>query len=196
MDDYKVESQSNRRRSSVIRVRDAIIEEIVMDRNAGYVTISYGDMGDFNMVHIKLVTLLVGRETIIQNQFEKELRLRDLKEGMIVDAAFSSDMTRSVPPQARAYKIVTVGEAKPSNVKTGRVLTVDVANSYFLTGRANDRSSQIRFNITDLTIILDQRGNRINLRDIRPGQTVRVEHANFMTMSIPPQTPAYRVQIL
>ncbi|NLP33663.1 MAG: hypothetical protein GX359_00485, partial [Clostridiales bacterium] len=44
--------------------------------------------------------------------------------------------------------------------------------------------------------ILDQNNNTIPLEAIQPGQLVRVEHAIFQTLSIPPQSPAYLVQVL
>jgi hypothetical protein len=50
--------------------------------------------------------------------------------------------------------------------------------------------------VDNSTEIFDRRGNRIRFRDLRPGQMVRVEHADFMTMSIPPQTTAYIVWVL
>lgn len=55
---------------------------------------------------------------------------------------------------------------------------------------------QMRFIVSDSTVMLDRRGNRINLRNLRPGMKVRVEHADFQTASIPPQTTAFRVQVL
>lgn len=81
-------------------------------------------------------------------------------------------------------------------IKIGRVLAVDVYNSYLLTGRAGDINSQIRYNVNRETVILDQRGRRISLRDLRRGEIVRVTHAPNMTFSIPPQTMAYRIQII
>jgi hypothetical protein len=52
------------------------------------------------------------------------------------------------------------------------------------------------FTISDETEILDQDENTISLEEIQPGQLVRVEHAMFQTLSIPPQSPAYQVEIL
>lgn len=194
--DFMRSNQSDRMGNQVIRVRDALIEEVVQDRNVGYVTISYGEMGKFNMIHILVVQLLVGRDTVLQNQFGQEILLRDLKKGMSVDAEFSSAMTASEPPQARAFRIVALRENDFSNIIVDRVMLVDTDNSFFITGNTNDINSQIRFNVTDTTIILNQRGNRICLCSLRPGQMVRVEHASFMTFSIPPQTTAYHVRII
>lgn len=179
------------------RVRDAKIEDIFRDRNAGYVTISYGIIGDFNMINIELITLLVGQNTIIQNEVGEELLLRDLEVGMMVNAEFSSMVTASIPPQSSAYRITVLGDEDwDTYVKVDRVLIVDSDDSYFMTGNANDINSQIRFNVSPTTLILDRRGNSISLLSLRPGQMVRVEHASYMTFSIPPQTTAYLVQVL
>ena len=182
---------------NVIHAENAIIEEISSDfrTGTGYVTISYGVMGNCGMIHMELVTLIVGRDTIIRDQFGQNLSLRDLREGMRVDAEFSASMTRSIPPQARAYRITVINQMD-TNITEGRVIDVDTNNGFLLTGRPNDIYSQMRFVITDATVIRDRRGRRIRLRDIRPGDFVVVEHANFQTMSIPPQTTAFDVQVL
>ena len=181
----------------VITAEDAFIEEIFTDSRSGtgYVTISYGVPGDFCMINMELVTLIVDRDTIIRDQFGQNMRFRDLREGMRVDAEFSSIMTRSIPPQSKAYRITVITQSTPS-ITEGRVLEVDTRNGFLLTGRADDIYSQMRFVITDATVIKNRRGRRIRLRDIRPGDFVSVEHANFQTMSLPPQTTAFNVQVL
>lgn len=189
-------NHSNRRDKDVRCVKDALIEEIFRDRNAGYVTISYGDMGDFNMIHIMVVQLMVGQDTVIQNQFGQKMRLRDLEVGMMVDAEFSTVMTASEPPKARAFMIKMLNKKRSSTVKVDMVMTVDVNNRFFITGNANDIQKQIRFNVSAATKIFDRRGNRICLSGLEPRQMVKVEHASFMTFSIPPQTTAYSVQII
>jgi hypothetical protein len=115
---------------------------------------------------------------------------------MRIDADFSTAMTRSIPPQSNAYRIVVLQEDGSSNVITDRVVSVDVNNGFLLTGNPYDINDQFNFNISDETVILDQSNNNIPLEAIQPGQLVRVEHANFMTLSIPPQSPAYLVQVL
>jgi len=185
-------SQNN----DVIRVNDAIIEETSMNNRTGYVTIAYGVLGDFRITHINLVVLIVSENTIIRDRFGRNLSFRNLRKGMKVDAQFSSVMTRSYPPQSNAFRITVVGENEPSNVTVGNVLSVDTKNNFLFTGRVNNINSVMRFVITDATRIFDRRGNRISLRNLRPGQTVRVEHATFQTPSIPPQTTAFQVQVI
>lgn len=198
MEDFLISSQRNSwsSKDDVIRTRDSIIEEIRVDRNTGFVTISYGVMGDFNMIHMELVTLVVDNNTIIRDRSGRNLRLSDLREGMVVDAEFSSAMTFSIPPQARAYRITVINNNTAFNITEGRVLSIDFENGFLYTGNANDLLSQMRFVITNSTVILDRNGNRIRLRNIRPGQRVRIKHATFQTFSIPPQTTAFVVQII
>jgi len=183
--------------SNTMRLENALIEEVsTNNQRTGYILISYVVKDQNNMLRKDLLRLNVGRDTIILDQFGESLRLGDLQEGMRVDAEFSSAMTRSIPPQASAYLIVTKAEVPSVNVTIDRVVSVDVANSFLLTGNPYDMYDQMRFNISDATVILDQSGNQIPLGAIQPGQLVRVEHANFQTLSIPPQSPAYLVQIL
>ena len=192
-------NQCNRtpsRNNDVIRVNDAIIEEVSMNNRIGYVTIAYGVMGDFRITHINLVVLIVTEDTRIRDKFGRNLSFRNLRKGMIVDAEFSTVMTMSNPPQSNAFRITVVGENEPFNVTVGNVLSVDTTNNFLFTGRVNNINSVMRFVITDATRILDRRGNRISLRNLRTGQTVRVEHATFQTPSIPPQTTAFQVQVI
>lgn len=189
-------NQCNRPRYDVIRTQGAIIEDISMNNRTGYVTISYGVIGAFQMIHKKVIVLLVNQNTIIKNQFNRNMLFRDLKVGMIIDAEYSRAMTRSMPPQAMAYRIMVVGAIDEPNVKIGRVLSVDLKNSFFVTGEEDDLNSQMRFVVTNSTLILNRRGDRILLNDLQNGQMVRVEHASFQTASIPPQTTAFLVQVV
>lgn len=182
--------------TKVNTVLDATIERIFSSENTRYVTISYRVVDQYFMVHKNFITLVVGPNTIINNQFGQNFSFNDLRLGMLIDADLSSAMTFSIPPQARAFRIIVSYKNWPFNSKMGRVLEVDAKNRFLYTGNANDINSQIRFVITNSTQILDRSGNRIRLEALKPGQLVRIAYATFMTMSIPPQTTAFRVQLL
>ncbi|MCH5264220.1 MAG: hypothetical protein J1F42_15065, partial [Lachnospiraceae bacterium] len=109
-----------------------------------------------------------------------------------------SAMTRSIPPQAQAFfiQVIRRGGGNRSETTTGRILEVNTRNSFLLVLRNQNPSSAIRFNITPDTVILDFFGRRTSLSSLMPGLRVRVEHATFMTASIPPQTTAFRVQMI
>lgn len=190
------------RRNRVINVEDAVIEEIFQDNNVSYVTISYGVLGDFNTINMELVRLVVDRNTIIRDRRGRRMGVRDLRVGNVVDASFSTAMTRSIPPQSRAFAITLIREyvnpIQPGfpNIVEDRIMEVDRNNNFLITGNPFDMMSQMRFVVDNSTEIFDRRGNRIRLRDLRPGQMVRVEHADFITMSIPPQTTAFRIWVI
>lgn len=182
--------------SDKIQIQDAIIEEIYYYNRTGFVTISYGVMDDFSMLHMQLVTLIISRDTEILNQFGQDLSFRDLRKGMVIDAEFSSAMTRSIPPQANAYRIIVKNYKIDFVVREDKIIGVDTRNNFLYTGSEYDPYNQMRFVITNETKIWNRRGNRINLRDLQRGQTVRIEHATFQTPSIPPQTTAFTVRVI
>lgn len=180
---------------NVIRVFSAVIEEIFRDRNATLVTVAYNDCigctGQGNRVR-----LVVNQETDIYDERGRNIRAGELERGMTVDAEFSSAMTRSIPPQAQAFFIRVTGRASRTVTTTGRIVEVNTRNNFILVLRDQNPSSLIRFNISNDTVILDPFGRRTPLSSMRPGFRVRVEHATFMTASIPPQTTAFTVQVI
>ncbi len=183
---------------TIIHVENALVEEVAADtENTGYVLISYEMSDENNMSYMQEVRLNVGDETIIIEENGTLLNLYDLQEGMRIDADFSSAMTRSIPPQSFAYQIVVLQEEEASvSITTDRVVGIDTDNGFLLTGNPYDMNDQNIFTISNETEIQDQDGNTIPLDTIQPGQMVRVVHAIFQTLSIPPQSPAYLVQVL
>lgn len=181
----------------IIHVENALIEEVVADTGRiGYVLISFPVNKDNNMIYMQEIRLNVGNSTIIIDEKGRSLNLFDLEKRMRIDADFSSAMTRSIPPQSYAYRIVLLQEEASMAIKTDRVVSVDIDNGFLLTGNPYDINDQFIFTISSKTDILDINNNRIPLETIQPGQLVRVEHAIFQTLSIPPQSPAYRVWVM
>jgi hypothetical protein len=177
---------------------NALIEAISTRNGTGLVTISYGVMDRNLITQMQVVTLVIGDNTRIINQYGNRTSFRVLNVGMVVNTRFSSSMTRSNPPQTRASNIVIVKESNSSLIEEGRVINVGQNSGfgYILTGNPNDPNRQMQYNISNTTKLRDRRGNRITLSAIRPGQTVRIERQSFQTMSIPPQTSALSVQII
>ncbi len=183
--------------SRIMHVENALVEEVFTNnRRTGYILISYGVEDQNDMIYIETLRLNVDRNTVIINQFGQELSLYELRKGMWIDADFSSAMTRSIPPQSTAYRIIVRADNPSVNVTTDRVAEVDVRNGFLYTGNPYDISDQMRFVVNNATVILDRNGNPMRLGALQPGQLVRVEHANFQTLSIPPQTTAFRIQLL
>lgn len=182
-------------RREVINVFDATINDVRTDRNTTFVTISYRNCRDCPE-RDGIVTLIVDRDTIIRNERGNSVRASELERGMIINASFSSAMTRSIPPQAQAFFIIIVSRRQRKQTTVGRIIEVNTRNDFILTIRDANLASIIRFNVTPETVILDPIGRRIRLSSLRPGLRVRVEHAAFMTASIPPQTTAFEIRVI
>ncbi len=181
-----------------ITAKNALIENIFVRNRIGHITISYEVEDRNRIILMQVVTLVTGRDTRIRDQFGNRIGANELRRGMVVNASFSSAMTRSIPPQARAFSIVVIKNDSTSLIEEGRVVRTftEGRNGYILTGVPNDPNRQMRYSVSRRTELRDREGNRITLRDIRPGQIVRIERASFQTASIPPQTSALTVQIL
>lgn len=187
------------RQGRIQQVNNALVEEVFVRSNtSGYVLITYTDRAPNGITFISSLRLNVNANTLIFDAQGRRLRITNIHRGMLVDSAFSSVMTRSIPPQSNAFLLVVRrrGNRPMNSVSTGRIVSVDVRNSSFNTGRPNDMSRQNRFIVTRDTLIRDRAGNPIRLSGLRPGQNVRVIHADFQTASIPPQTTAFYVQVL
>lgn len=178
-----------------IRVFSARIEEITRDRNTTFVTISYRDCIGCARPE-DLVRLVVDRNTIIHDERGRNILANELERGMTVDASFSSAMTRSIPPQAQAFLIRVVRRQTSNETTTGRIAEVNTRGNYIVTISNLNPSSAIRFNLSPETVIRNSSGRRIPLALLVPGLRVQIEHASFMTASIPPQTTAFTIQIL
>ncbi|MCH5265852.1 MAG: hypothetical protein J1F02_08120 [Lachnospiraceae bacterium] len=180
---------------NAIRVFSAVIEEVSRERNTTFVTIAYSDCircaGATDSVR-----LVVNQDTVIQDERGRNIRASGLERGMTVDASFSSAMTRSIPPQAQAFFIRVTGRTNQTETTTGRIVGVNTRNNFILVMLGQNPSSAIRFNISPDTVILDLLGRRTRLSSLQPGFRVRVEHASFMTASIPPQTTAFTVRVI
>ncbi|MPN15962.1 hypothetical protein SDC9_163298 [bioreactor metagenome] len=178
-------------------MHNALVEEVFANnRKTGYLLVSRGAKDQNEMVYIELLRLNIGRDTVIENQSGEPLCLYDIQKGMWINAEFSSAITKSIPPQSSAFKITVLGKIPSVSTTTDRVAIIDLNNNFLYTGDPNNIDDQMRFVISNKTIILDKNGNPIRLDQIRPGQLARVEHTSFQTLSIPPQSLAFRIQML
>ena len=179
----------------IITVANAIIDDIRSDNRSTFVTISYTDWSNGRKFE-QTVQLVVGRNTTILDERGNIVPVSELTPGMIVNASFSSSMTRSIPPQANAFLIRIVRRAASENIITGKILTVDRENRSFTTASDRNASSITRFNVPRSTPIYDSNGRTMNFSRLMPGMRVKVRHADVMTESIPPQTTAFEVRVL
>lgn len=176
-----------------ISVRNAVVEQIYLEPDAAYVTIRYGDCSRCRQ---QRVTLVVNHTTVILDETGREIPVRELEEGMLVDAVFSKIMTKSIPPQSQAFQIQVQSRPRRFDTTVGRIVEVNEKEHFIMTASTPNPASAIRFHITPETKILDPLGRKIPLSRLVPGLRVSVEHADFMTASLPPQTTAFEVRVI
>lgn len=181
--------------SFLTQITNATIDEIETGRNGSFVLVSYRDCPNCNRDN-QMIRLNVGNNTVIMDENSNRIPLTDLRVGMTVNAAFSNATTRSIPPQSAAYVIQVAGRPRNDNVTVGRIVDVNRQNRNFSTISDGNVSSVMRFNVADNTQILNGMGRPMSFSNLVPGLRVRVRHAAFMTMSIPPQTTAFEVRVI
>lgn len=182
-------------RNAEIRILRGLIEEIREDRNNLLVTVAYTECPACNRRGQKII-LVVGRNTLIYNETGDMVSAQELEKGMFINAFFSANMTRSIPPQATAYRIRIVRRPAKEIITEGRIIDIDRRNRSFTTISNANTSSIIRFNVPENAVIKDIFGRQMDFSDLVVGLRVRVRHAEYMTASIPPQTTAYEVQVI
>lgn len=74
-------------------------------------------------------------------------------------------------------------------------------NTFFITVfyancRNCRRSERVRLAVENDTLILDENGQRVSVRELRVGMTIHAIISSAMTRSIPPQSSAYLIRII
>ena len=143
-----------------LRIDWALVEEVSSSgRSTGFIIISYSVPWQSGITTIQQLRLNINQNTAVMNSLGMPIRLSDIRRGMRVDATFSPNMTRSIPPQSAAFTIVTRQPSRPSvSTTTQRVVWIDCSNSQLLAGMPNNISRMTRYNITNSTIILNRNG--------------------------------------
>lgn len=182
----------------ITHIDNAFVEDTAcFDNSSGWILISYAAPGANNVTSIQNIRLNLNRNTVILNFFGQNMCTCCIRRGMWVNAIFSSRMTRSLPPQANAFLVIAKRNPQPEAlVTTDRIASIDTSHNFLYTGSPDDINSQTRFVVSDKTVITDRFGRPVRLNALRPGQLVRITHANFQTASIPPQTTAFQIQVI
>lgn len=148
------------------------------------------------------IRLNITEETVLKNEAGEEVKLADIQKDSVIDAVYSAAMTRSLPPQSAAKQIVLT-DLKPEDMQQpefaalgGKVIEVAENQITVLPAdKEDDVMNYVVLNVGDKTVFQDDEGKAIEVEDIKEGDSVFARHAAIMTMSIPPQTPAFVVEL-
>lgn len=181
---------------NVISIRNAVIEDVVIDKRHMIATISYQVLENRRSVK-RILCLIISGNTVLNTQSQNTASMRQIRPGIKMNALVCSEMSQSTPAQTKAYCITILEEEKKQPLShTGRIISVDWKNQSFLVGLPWNRNGQINFIVSRNTVILNSDHKRISLRQLTPGLNVKVEHSGIQTFSVPPQAKAYQVYLL
>lgn len=181
-----------------MRINNAFVEEVSCFNNfGGYILVSYAVQERNDITSVQNIRLNLNRGTIVLNAFGQRMCLCCIQEGTWVNVVFSSRITRSIPPQSNAFFVSVQRNRRPAtSITTGRITLIDFDNNFLYTEDPNNINNQTKFIISNMTSFTNRFGNSIRFSTLRPGQMVRITHADFQTASIPPQTTAFHVQVI
>lgn len=177
---------------------NSIIDEITYISNTELLLTIIYETKENNKIVKNKMDLVVDDDTLIVDQFDDYITQLDLVEGMVIRAEHSSKITKSYIPQAYTYKISVIKNAENIKTTESNILKKYVLDNelYILVGDANAVSKQILFVLSDNVKIRNQYGKAIDFKDLVVGQKIKVEHANTMSKSLPPQCVAYSIEIV
>lgn len=139
----------------------------------------------------------------LDNAAGETIALSDIQKGDVVDAIYSEMMTRSLPPQSAAKRILLT-DLKPEDIAapadmvalSGTVVEITENQITVLPeGAEDDAMNYMVLNVGDKTVFQNDAGEAIEKDAIQKGDKVFARHASMMTMSIPPQSPAFVVEL-
>ena len=91
-----------------MRIDNALIEEVFCFNNSiGHILISYAVPEANQTTSIQTLRLNIGRNTVILNMFGQRVDACQLRQGMWINAVFSSRIRESIPPQPMRFSFLS-----------------------------------------------------------------------------------------
>ncbi len=150
--------------------------------------------------YLGTVVVHIGEDTVI-TAGGKEAKAEDIKAEMVLGIEYSPAMTASLPPQTTAVKIMIENlemepedEQKEEFTFDGEI--TEISENLVTIGKAFEDEDAMRLVVSDDTVITKGKDKRIyKLEDLKVGMEISGTHSEAMTMSIPPQTAAFTINI-
>ncbi|NGP60204.1 hypothetical protein L3476_23185 [Paenibacillus thiaminolyticus] len=169
------------------------MEEIRINKNGAYATVT-GEGVQANAQDT--VVLALTEDTAIVDQNGNKAQLHEaVQKGWTVTAWYGPKLTRSIPAQGTAEKIVV---ERPSNdndeqkneLKTDGIIVNASKDRIELLGE-----NPVILNITDKTVIQDEKGNKLTADALKNNVRVEARYSAVMTRSLPPISNATSIVV-
>lgn len=139
------------------------------------------------------VILHISDETKILDKDGKDISIDKLEKDMTVLVEYSPAMTASLPPQNTPVKIQLTDQVI-APVKTfvteGEIVSIE--EDRIIIGE-EDPNTQTALIFSDKTVIHDENGKALTIKDLKAGMEITAIHSMAATFSIPPQTAVYEI---
>ena len=144
-----------------------------------------------------IVLQLTGHTPIV-DQEGKKVERNDIKPGMSIEAFYGPHKTKSVPAQAHAtYIIVNKEQQQVQELGTSGVITEKNDNQITVVGTpaAQGGQKEIKLNVTENTVIVNEKGEKLTKDALKANQSVDVFYGPAMTFSLPPMGNATKIVV-
>ncbi|UQZ34024.1 copper amine oxidase [Paenibacillus sp. PK3_47] len=90
---------------------------------------------------------------------------------------------------------IMVSSAVEHQNETGVITAINQDKKYPSVQIKGTGTAGLVLNLGEDTVIAAADGTKLDIADLQIGMTIEAEHANFATLSLPPQTPAYAITV-
>ncbi|MEK5434832.1 copper amine oxidase N-terminal domain-containing protein [Paenibacillus sp. FSL H8-0261] len=115
---------------------------------------------------------------------------------LYVPASFVSEIIHHNMTVKGDSIVITAANQEEHMTKTGVITAVNNEGKYQSVQIQGVGTDGIVLNVGEDTTIEMADGTKLALKDLHIGMTVKAEHSMIMTMSLPPQTPTYKITVL
>ncbi|MNI01089.1 Protease inhibitor precursor [compost metagenome] len=119
-----------------------------------------------------------------------------LKNGKLyVPASFFSEILSGSVSTEKEGVSISFEQQRETTTTTGVITEISNDDKYASVKINGIDMNGLVLNVGEDTLYQAADGSTLTLNDLKIGQSVEVEHANIATLSLPPQTPTYRITV-
>lgn len=185
-----VYTQNEDKTYEIINPAIVTVTEVLED---GSILVNDGYLGEVLVRIAETTALTDGTNTVDASVIEA---------GMTLAVGYDIAMTMSIPPQttARFIRVENLPmeevEVQPAEeVAFGGIIT-EIEGELVTVGNPAEDHDAVRLVVSKDTVITDSDGNAASIADLSVGMEIKGAHSAISTFSIPPQSVAYRVEIV
>lgn len=147
---------------------------------------------------IRFTTLTAGQDIYSINKMITKLGTAPELVGstMYVPASFVSEVIQQNMTVKGDSIVISNADQEEHMTKTGVITSVYGEGKYQSVQIQGVGPDGVVLNVGEDTVIEMADGTKLTLDDLHIGMTVKAEHSMVMTMSLPPQTPTYKITVL